>query len=396
MRPPADLCVVCKGAKKLCGQSFCPILKRINTQIGFRQEISEHVFGPSQEIFVGSCGYPYVSFGPLVTVEGSPVSVRNLYGKPYSEIIEIRSRMVRGKKFATESKRMRRDMQEVALSAKPTDVEMRFTRKPTLAIQFSSLVQPMGPSAPLFSFRQAENPKIPKRVDAVIDENLLASKAISELMHHGFDSYYITNIFSTGALGREENRKMVPTRWSITALDDIIGKQRMEKIRNFGKQINDYLVFSHSDYDNSYTILMMPGNWEFENFESWSPKSVWAKGSKYTVTTEEYEPFKGRTKYADKQVGGYYSSRFSVVEYLEKIRRQARVVVFREIGEGYMVPLGVFQVREGVKTALSKPPQIFSTLEESLGALESKLKVPISRYQYLSKILNQRRIIEYS
>lgn len=395
MKPPADLCVVCKGTKKLCGQAFCPILKRIDAQVGFKNKVSEHVFGPSQEVFVGSYGYPYVSFGPLASVEDRPVGVKSLYGKPYTEIINARSTMVRGKKFATESKRMKRDMQEVAMSIRATDIEMKFTKKPNMAIQFSSLVQPMGPSAPLFSFRQAENPKIPKRVDTVIEENLLASEAVSELMKHSFDNYYITNIFSTGALGKEENRKIVPTRWSITALDDMIGKQRMERIRNFDKELADYLVFHHSDYDNTYTVLMMPGGWEFENFESWSPKSVWAMGSKHTVTTEEYEPFRGRTKYADKQVGGYYASRYSIVEYLEKIRRQARVVVFREIGEGYMVPLGVFQVREGVKSALEKRPGIFSTLDEALEAVKLSINVPLSRYFAMSRILSQKRLTDY-
>ncbi len=395
MKPPADLCITCKGTKKLCGLSFCPILKRIDAQTGFSKKVSEHVFGPSQEIFVGSYGYPYVSFGPLASIEGRPVRVPELYGRPYEEIIDIRTSAVRGKKFATESKRMKWEMQEVALSIKPTDVEMKFTKKPTMAVRFSSLVQPMGPSAPLFSFRQAENPKIPKKVDSIVNENILAAEAVKELTHHGFDNYYLTNIFSTGALGMQENRRIVPTRWSITAMDDIIGKQRIGRIREFEKQINDYLVFEHRDYDNHYCILMMPGSWEFENFESWSPKSIWAGDSGSTITTEEYEPFNGRTDYADKQVGGYYASRYSVTEYLEKVRRQARVVVFREIGEGYMVPLGVFQVREGVKSALEKPPRIFSTLPEAFLHLSERLNVPLNHYTRASLILKQSRLTDF-
>jgi hypothetical protein len=304
--------------------------------------------------------------------------------------------MVRGKKSATETKRMSTEMQEVALSSRPTDVEMKFTKKPAAAIHFSSLIQPMGPSAPLFSFKQAENPKIPKKVDSLLSEKgILATDAVSELLGHGFDNYYITNIFSTGVLGKEENRKMVPTRWSITALDDIIAKQRMRRIREFNRQINSYMVFEHEDYDNHYCILMMPGNWEFENFESWSPKSVWAQGSSSTVTTEEYEPFNGRSDYADKQVGGYYASRFSVVQYLENVRRQARVIVFREIGEGYMVPLGVFQVREGVAAAISQKPLIFSSLKEAFSHLSSRLSVPLSRYSAMSKILGQARLVDF-
>lgn len=395
MKPPADLCVVCKGTKKLCGNSFCPILQRINAQTGFNDKIKDYVFGPSKEVFIGSYDYPYVSYGPLATVEGDPTGIRELYGRPYDEIIDIRTAMVRGRRYATKSKRIKKEMQEVALSLRPTDIEMKFTRKPSMKVQFSSLIQPMGPSAPIHTFRQAENPKIPKRVDRVMDENLFASDAIAELTHHGFDNYYLTNIFSTGALGKEENRRIVPTRWSITAMDDIVGKQRMERIRNFDKQVNDYLVFEHKDYDNHYTILMMPGNWEFENFESWSPKSIWAMGSKHTVTTEEYEPFNGRTKYADSQVGGYYASRYSIVEYLEKIRRQARAVVFREIGEGYMVPLGVFQVREGVASALRKPPKIFSTLAETYLYLLNTLDIPLSRYRRMSMVLQQSRLIDF-
>jgi len=395
MKPPADLCVVCKGTKKLCGNAFCPILQRINTQVGIKDKVKEYVFGPSREIFIGSYDYPYVSYGPLASIEGDPVGVKELYGRPYEDIINIRSIMVRGKRFATQNKRIKKDMQEVAMSIRPTDVEMKFTRKPSMRIQFSSLIQPMGPSAPLHMFRQAENPKIPKKVDQIIDENLLASDAVSELTRHGFDNYYLTNIFSTGALGREENRRLVPTRWSITAMDDIIGKQRIEAVRSFNKQVNDYLVFEHRDYDNHYTILMTPGNWEFENFESWSPKSIWASGAKDAVTTEEYEPFNGRTKYADSQVGGYYASRYSVVEYLEKIRRQARVVVFREIGEGYMVPLGVFQVREGVASALKKPPRIFSTLKEAYMYLIDVLDIPLNRYRRNSRILQQSRLTDF-
>ncbi len=395
MKPPADLCVVCKGTKKLCGNAFCPILQRINTQVGIKDKVKEYVFGPSREIFIGSYDYPYVSYGPLASIEGDPVGVKELYGRPYEDIINIRSIMVRGKRFATQNKRIKKDMQEVAMSIRPTDVEMKFTRKPSMRIQFSSLIQPMGPSAPLHMFRQAENPKIPKKVNQIIDENLLASDAVSELTRHGFDNYYLTNIFSTGALGREENRRLVPTRWSITAMDDIIGKQRIEAVRSFNKQVNDYLVFEHRDYDNHYTILMTPGNWEFENFESWSPKSIWASGAKDAVTTEEYEPFNGRTKYADSQVGGYYASRYSVVEYLEKIRRQARVVVFREIGEGYMVPLGVFQVREGVASALKKPPRIFSTLKEAYMYLIDVLDIPLNRYRRNSRILQQSRLTDF-
>ncbi len=391
MKPPADLCVMCKGTKKLCGQSFCPILKKMDSQLGFRKKMSADAFGPSQEVFVSSFGYPSVSFGPLAAVDRKPVPIQEMYGSSYDDIIDLRVSMVRGNRYATTTKRMESDIQEIALSSRPTDIEMHFSKTPQVKVSFSALVQPMGPSAPLTVFRQAENPKIPKRVDTVMEENLLASDAISELVTHGFDNYYITNIFATGALGQSQNRKLVPTRWSITALDDIVGKQRMEDIRRV-PQVNDILVYSHTDYDNHYEILIMPGNWEFENFEAWSPKSVWARGAKHAVVTEEYEPFGGRTKYAEKQVGGYYASRFAVIEHLHSMRRQARVVVFREIGDGYMVPLGVFQVREGVRTALKKSPVKFQSLPEAFDYIRKRLNVSFPKYVRQSNVLAQSRL----
>lgn len=394
MRPPADMCVMCKGSRRMCGQSFCPILKRMDIQLGFKRAMKPEAFGPSQEVFVGSFGYPNISFGPLAAIDRKPLLVKELYGRPYQDIIDMRVSMVRGKRYGSTTARMERDMQEVALSIRPTDIEMNFSKVPDMKVTFSSLVQPMGPSAPLTVFRQAGNPSIPRRVDSVMNDDLLAVEAISELTTHGLDSYYLTNIFATGALGKEQNRKIVPTRWSITAVDDIIAKQRMERLR-VSSQISDILVFSHGDYDNHYEVLLMPGNWEFENFEAWSPKSIWAQGAQHTVVTEEHEPFEGRTKYADRQVGGYYASRFSVVQYLHSIRKQARAVVFREIGSGYMVPLGVFQVREGVRSALGKPPSRFDSLGEALADIRTRLNTPLSEYLRQSRVLAQSRLTSF-
>jgi len=394
MKVPATLCVTCKGTKKLCGLNSCPILRKINAQMYLKKKITKDVFGPSQDVFIGSYGYPHLSFGPLVGVQEKPVSPAELYGKSYDEIISSRAQLLRGKKFVTVGERMRRDVQEVAMSIKPIDVEVNLSKDPVFDMKFSTLVQPMGPSAPMKRFLQADNPKIPKKVDSVSEGDTKASDAISELSRHGFDSYYITNIFSAGVLGQEEKKKIVPTKWSITAIDDIRGKQLMDRIRYY-PEINEIMLYSNEFLDNHFEVLLIPGKWEFENFESWSPNSVWAKGAKETVTTEEYESFWGRTTYAESQVGGYYASRIGVVEHLNSIRRQARVVVFREIGEGYIMPVGVFAVRETARNAFRNKPMKFQTLSEALSHLSKKLKVPIKNYLSKSGVLQQTRLNDF-
>ncbi len=394
MKAPASLCVNCKGTKKLCGLDICPILTRIKSRYAISTKLSASIAGPSNEVFVGSHGYPYVAVGPLVGLGQAPLPPQQLYLKNYEEIISHRLNFVRGKRFISVNERMQTEIQEIGLSIKPVESEMELTKIPNPSIFFSSELQPMGPSAPIKRFKQSENPKIPKKVDAIIGENLLASDAIRELSNAGFNNYYLTNVFATGALGKVENKKTVPTKWSITALHDIMAKQWMNEVRRF-EQINEIFLFYHYSLGNSYFVLLIPGSWEFENFESWSPKSVWAQDAKEMITTREYEPFWGRTTYAEKQVGGYYASRFSVVQHLYNMRKQARVVVIREIDETYVVPIGVFQVQEGVRSALNSHHLKFDSLKEALGYVSSKTRVEIKKYLQLSNILNQSRLISF-
>ncbi|MFA5050431.1 MAG: Nre family DNA repair protein [Candidatus Micrarchaeia archaeon] len=393
MKTP-DLCVACKGTKKLCGLHSCPLLNKIRAQHKQKKEIKEFVFGPSNEIFVGSYSYPDISVGPMVSTFQTPLSPKELYGMEYGKIIEERIKIVRGKKTSYAKKRIEDEMRDVSLSISPIDVEMNFSKKPVFDIKFSSVLEPMGASAPIKDYKLADNPKIPKKVDSVLDENLLAAEGMDELYNHGFDNYYLTKIMSIGVLGKKENKKIVPTRWSITATDDLLGKKLLEKIREY-EPINEFFVFSNEFLENHFEILLMPGNFEFENFESWNPKSIWAAGAKEAVISEEYEGYFGRTRYADKQVGGYYASRIGILEYLNSIRRQARVVVFREIKEGYIVPVGVWEVRENVRNALKNKGKKFQTLSEALQDISTRLSSPMKRYLKHSRILLQKKLGDF-
>lgn len=349
---------------------------------------------------MGSSGWPDVSWGPVLAL-GDHFGARELYEKGYSTVVEYRAAMVRGKRFGgiKPEKRLVEETQEAALSMKAVDLEIDFSKKPTFDMKFSSVTAPVGASAPMKKVKVCENPHIPKIADEVISEGLKARDAAVEMYSKGLDNYYITNVLSVGKLGVEENRVMVPTRWSITATDDMLGKYLMEEVRNY-ETLNKVWVFSHESYSNHYEIIVAPGAWEFENFEAWAPGSIWnpaTPGGDYASQariSEEYEGHFGRTKYADKQVGAYYAVRLAALEFLSNIRRQARVIAIREVYEGYQVPVGVFQVRENVRDAM-KNHQMFSTLEEALGEVGKRLRIPISEYKKKSRIIGQRSIAEF-
>lgn len=395
---PANICVICKGGRNLCGNYPCPLLSRFKVRPKVKY-LKTEFFGPSPNVFIGRTGYPNVYIGPLGAVEEQPFidAPENWFGMSYHKIIELRSLLLRSKHKENIFSRSRivSDVQEIALSEKPTDIELFFKHKPVYRVSFSDVVQPMGPSATIKKVRLTENPKIPRKVEYIVSDEIKADEASYLLYKKGQNIYKITTILSSGLLGYDERKKLVPTRWSITATDDIIAKGLINEIKNY-PQVNDYMVFESEYLHNHFLILFMPGNWEFENFEAWSPGSTWAANLKEPSILEEYEPFSGRTSYAELQGGGYYASRLGVVEALKSMKRQARVVVFREVYEGYQIPLGVWVVRETVRNAFKKPPLKFSTLQEALKCIDSKLRLSIEEYKKQSKILKQKRLHDFS
>ncbi len=385
---------MCKAGKALCGNRVCPLLSRIKLRPKL-QNLSETFFGPSPNIFIGRAGWPNVAAGPLGALEQRP-DIDNpaaWWGQPYGHVVELRSMVLRSKQSQNiKSKSSFVELlQEIALSQRPPDIEARFKERPKYKLTFSEIVQPMGPVANLKSVKICENVHIPKAVDSIVNDEMLASEASHALFDCGMDVYKISTILSSGALGLRQRRQLVPTRWSITAVDDMIAKHLMEKVRSY-PEMGSFSVFESHYLGNHFVILMMPGQWEFENFEAWAPGSFWAQQLKDTQIVAEYEPHWGRTAYAESQAGGYYASRLACVEYLAKIKKQARVVVFREIDSSYSVPLGVWVVRETARHALKNTPMIFESQAEAMDYVSKRLSLPIKNYIAKSAILGQLRL----
>jgi len=84
---------------------------------------------------------------------------------------------------------------------------------------------------------------------------------------------------------------------------------------------------------------------------------------------------------------------------LVKERRQATVVVLREARPGYIMPVGVWQVRENVRNAMRQKPFVFRTLEESLKFVGSRFEIPLQRWLIQSALLKnalfQKRITDF-
>ncbi|MEM3049808.1 MAG: hypothetical protein QXT42_03680, partial [Thermoplasmata archaeon] len=111
----------------------------------------------------------------------------------------------------------------------------------------------------------------------------------------------------------------------------------------------------------------------------------------------DHEYYEGRTTYAS--IGGcYYAARMAVNELLQRERRQAGVTILREAHPGYILPVGVWNVRENVRAALRTQPHKFGTLKEALAHISSIMDIPVSRWirnsSLLKDALYQRRLDE--
>jgi hypothetical protein len=180
-------------------------------------------------------------------------------------------------------------------------------------------------------------------------------------------------------------------------VDSVISRALIQKIKEF-PEIGEYRVYESRYLDNQFEVLMIPSAWSYEAMEAWYPGTVWNPTGKSIVMYSDWEGYSGRTTYAE--IGGcYYAARLAVCEHLMKEKRQATVIVLREAHPGYIMPVGVWQVRENVRNAIKQKPLKFNTLKEALNRIANKFQIPpkywIARSTLLKNMLYQRRISEY-
>lgn len=389
-------CVICKGSKRLCGKDSCPVLMKYYSYARAQPLIdSTDLEGSSPpSVFIGRMGYPNVNIGPLIhPVQGDTSEYdtpENWVGKNISEIMDFRSRLVRGK-YRVEitdvesADRIVELTREMALAKDSTHAEAEFLKRPAGRILLDDEVQPFGPSAPLAKL-DVDNIKFDNRIEkAYYDRDLKAKDATLGLYKDGTLISKIQKAFSVGAFGLRKNRKFVPTRWSITAVDSLIGLDLVSKVKS-NPWLSEYRIYENYELDNRWIILMTPDRWCYELIEAWYPNTVWNPMGNKIAIFSSHEFYEGRKTYAE--IGGcYYAARLASSELLNAERRQAGVCIMRETHPGYVMPVGVWNVRENVRAALRKKPRTFQTIKDALFYSATKLDIPVRRWIANSAVL---------
>ncbi len=399
-----SMCAACMGHRHLCGISPCPILIRAKSLVSIESAVRDlTLFGSSPPgVFVGEFGYPKVLLGPLVPpIIGEETAIMEQpdlwLDKTINEIISMRFSLVRTKSpvpvdSAINPPRFLEETQTLALSERPTDSEAVLLKRPTFSSIISGQTLPIGPSAPLDDFMLDDNPSIPRAVDRVVsDTDVKTTTAVLELFQDKVSREHITRLFSVGLMGEARRRRLVPTRWSITAIDDIIGKQLHKRVLQC-PLINEYEVYSASALGNTVVVLLLPTAWQYEALE------CWLTSARPKVIQDDEGP-RGRSTYATSVVGAYYAARLPILDALVKRGRQAGAIAFLETDPKVWVPLGVWRFRSLAKRALEEPGARRATLNEALAEIQSKLHSPLQiwleRSRVYSRVTTQTTLDEF-
>ncbi len=389
-------CVKCKG-RGLCGRPVCPILRRLEEAAALPR-IGRSLEGLSPpEVFVGRHGYPLVAAGPMLPAGGAPVHPS--LGMDIGEIIASRAGLVRSaarlsvkEADAAAGGRLLEACRQIALSEGPVGAEVMFERPPKSRMHFDGVLSPSGPSAELKAVQITTNPVIPRRVDQLAeDRDAGAAEAVAELYSSGISADHISRLLSMGLLGRK--RRLVPTRWSITASDDMIGGQLKERILEL-PLVNDYYLYSGQGLGNHFEILLLPRPYAYELVEIWMAQSVWSGEGFIGGDSEDSRPKRGYSSLA----GGYYAARLAALEGLARLGRQAAVLAVREISPAYWAPLGVWVVREVARKAMNSAPRRFSTLAGAVAEMEGRITTPAGEWRGGARLLYrpvQRSLLEF-
>ena len=404
-------CIKCQGKlyqqPLVCGKQYCPIYSKTK-QFKTKKLTKQEFLGTPPTVFVGRFNYPKINVGivtlPEETINAQIYDDPRTWGKnklPIEQIVDFRSSLINSR-FQSEVK-YNKDLQTtqlIALTEKPVDTEFSLTKKPHYNFKTAKIESPIGATAQLKQAKITENPKIHQKVDYIYsDTDLKSAQGLNILYNKGFDENFLSRILSVGTLGVKKDRKLVPTRWSITAVDDTIGKDKIDYIKKY-PEANPTLFFGNL-HGNYYLILLFPKKWSYELFETYLPKTLMNPNATLQTSTD-HEFYEGRKNYAQNCVGGYYACRLAILDKLSEIHRQASILVLRFITDEYHTHLGVWVCREATRKALENKIE-FPSHEEMIKyakqLISDKFQINIDQFLKKSKLMDfvtkQRSLFEF-
>lgn len=276
------------------------------------------------------------------------------------------------------------DIQWLVKSRKETELEISLSKK---KINVNEPIIGINKKGFFYeNFKIINNIKVSKPIDKITKDNQMKAKdAIIELYKKTEDVYKIEQLLSMGLLGLKKDRVFVPTKWSITSIDEILSKEYFNSVEN-NKSIDNINYYSYEFNKNKFHIFLIPGNWSFEMIEKIEDN----------IIAYDFEINKLKKDYAYNVTGAYYATRQVILKKLKEKNLCSKVIVLRDINKEYHSK-GVWVVREGVRETLKQNPINFNTILDLTTFIKHKLNFKdILKFSEILKNLKfQKKIIDF-
>lgn len=386
------------------GENFSNKKKLLSkTREAFYQELkkAQNSFTPSKELqgyggsaIVGEKNYPYLSTHNISNEDktSSYKYTSELVKKPYEEIFKSKAKNILGSTNPLYVKKPKeRILDELSSIYKAKNIT-QFSSEFDKEIKFTKLVTNkvagiMGSKNNLIKLESTQNTSTSKQIEKYTSEDIKAKEAIISLYEKGINEHQIINILALGGFGIDINKKLVPTKWSISAYDQTIERYLHKKILDY-QVIQDYEIYCYEDKGNFFYILLLPEVFTGEVVEAWD-----------NIVERDYVSIDNKLHKSEPETaGGFWATKCGVHEFLHKRKKQAAYISLRYIKD-YEIPLGVVFVRECIRQALSRGP-VFKGSD--MRELEEFLKIKsFIHYNYflesttLKELKKQKKLSEF-
>ncbi|EFD92275.1 MAG: Protein of unknown function DUF650 [Candidatus Parvarchaeum acidophilus ARMAN-5] len=363
--------------------------KEINGVINYVKKGDISGFTPPSAL-VGEYNYPNVSVGVMFTddYKAQIYDAPKLWAKNnfnVSDVFSLRTKLVNASKNFNVNNINLEELERIRLaviSANEINIDLKVSNPNLPKIAGDGIYQ-HGIRTHLDKFTIRDNFKIDNKIEKIYyDKDMRATDGILSLYNSKIDENRISKMLSIGAMGIK--RKLVPTKWSITAVDDSVGKDKINLVKTLPKG-EDYKIITGQFLGNKFTFMFIKGPWSFELLETWNRD----KDSVF-MGSGDYEFYGGRKEYVKNTAGAYYAVRLAVLEKLLEMKTQYSVLVVREILPEYFVPLGVWVVREGARKAINGEFTEVHDMQTAISKLKSLVLFP-ANLENRSQILKMKR-----
>lgn len=163
-------------------------------------------------VFIGNFQYPHVFLGILSPpVQDSNANILDSPEQWYQQkasidqVLTFRSEMIYSR-FKSDVRAPRGKLidvlQELAMSKRPTDLEIELRKSPKFRFALDNRSTPIGNPAPIFQAHLIDTPTVERRVDYILsDVDLHAQNAVFRLYDFNLPVSRIQKMFSAGLLG---------------------------------------------------------------------------------------------------------------------------------------------------------------------------------------------------